>query len=418
MQAETLYREKTTERPLTDIRRAALDKGNFEQYVMPTDIPNLSFLKAGLFDTTYAERIESLLGNIFHRDPEFFREFRQFLKQKYAYILIDSRTGLTDTSGICTRQMPEKLVVVFAPNRQNIDGVVDVIRKVRQYRLATSDLRPLDIFPLASRIDASASRLRDTWRHGGHPEGEEITGYQRTFENLLKEIYELDDCALGAYFDATQIHHDSDYAYGERIAARYGTTDRLSMGLAYANFTKRLSTLCGPWESLPEEDAEHRVQQEQRRATEVEKRAALRARITFACAAVSVGLLVGGLWMSVGQPLLSPKFPEITKIIKYTADPAIQVQLPVADVSHVFLDQKEITTLKDGLIQATLGSLPIGESEHKLRLIGGLFSQTREIPIEVIYYPRWEIRQFPDARLAKLNPILQTKAATLNSKIS
>jgi len=32
------------------------------------------------------------------------------------YILVDSRTGLTGTSGICTRVMPDKLVAVFVPN--------------------------------------------------------------------------------------------------------------------------------------------------------------------------------------------------------------------------------------------------------------------------------------------------------------
>jgi WD40 repeat protein len=427
VQAEMLY-DEMTERPRADIRRGAFNA--FERHVMPTDIPNLSLLKAGSFDATYAERIRKFNWEAFYqRDPEFFREFRGLLKHKYAYILIDSRTGLTDTSGICTRQMPEKLVIVFVPNHQNLDGVVEVIRKVRQYRFATSDLRPLDIFPLASRIDAHASRLRDTWRHGGRVEDEEIIGYQRIFENLLKEIYELDDCVLGVYFDATQVNHDSDCAYGERIAARYGTTDRLSMGYAYANFTKRLITLSGPWESLPEEEAERRVQQEKRRATELEKRVAGRSKLAFASAAAAVILGLVGLWMSVGRPLLSPKFTEVTKIVKYTAEPAIQVQLPVADVSCGLLDQenplslrkcpsdqRNISIPKDGLIRGTLGSLSIGRSLYQFRLVGGLFSQTREVPIEVVYYPGWEIHQFPDARLAKLNPILQINGRDLELK--
>jgi hypothetical protein len=40
-------------------------------------------------------------------------------------VLIDSRTGLTDIRGICTMLMPEKLVVVFTPNRQSLTGVID-----------------------------------------------------------------------------------------------------------------------------------------------------------------------------------------------------------------------------------------------------------------------------------------------------
>lgn len=44
------------------------------------------------------------------------------------YVLIDSRTGITDTSGICTSILPEKLIAVFTPNRQSLDGVLDLAR--------------------------------------------------------------------------------------------------------------------------------------------------------------------------------------------------------------------------------------------------------------------------------------------------
>ena len=64
----------------------------------------------------------------------FFANFRQYLMQVHDYILIDSRTGLTDTSGICTRVLPEKLVAVFAPNQQNIDGVCDMVRTAVAHR--------------------------------------------------------------------------------------------------------------------------------------------------------------------------------------------------------------------------------------------------------------------------------------------
>lgn len=46
----------------------------------------------------------------------------------YRHVLIDSRTGFTDTSGICTMLMPEVLVVVFSPNRQGM-GVLELVRE-------------------------------------------------------------------------------------------------------------------------------------------------------------------------------------------------------------------------------------------------------------------------------------------------
>ena len=47
------------------------------------------------------------------------------------YVLIDSRTGHTDTGGICTRHLPDSVVVFFFPNEQNLRGLVEVVNDVR-----------------------------------------------------------------------------------------------------------------------------------------------------------------------------------------------------------------------------------------------------------------------------------------------
>ena len=47
------------------------------------------------------------------------------------YVLIDSRTGYTDTGGICTRQLPDSVVVLFFPNEQNLRGLSEVVRDIR-----------------------------------------------------------------------------------------------------------------------------------------------------------------------------------------------------------------------------------------------------------------------------------------------
>ena len=47
------------------------------------------------------------------------------------YVLIDSRTGHTDTSGICTRHLPDSVVVFFFPNEQNLRGLVEVVNDIR-----------------------------------------------------------------------------------------------------------------------------------------------------------------------------------------------------------------------------------------------------------------------------------------------
>ena len=59
------------------------------------------------------------------------------------YVLIDSRTGHTDTSGICTRHLPDSVVVLFFPNEQNLRGLTEVV----------SDIRAEDMEPRNKAID-------------------------------------------------------------------------------------------------------------------------------------------------------------------------------------------------------------------------------------------------------------------------
>jgi hypothetical protein len=147
------------------------------------------------------------------------------------------------------RVTPEKLVLVFASNHQNIDGVANMARESISYRLHSRDPRPLIVFPVAARIDTSASKLRTTWWHGGTVRGEQVIGYQAVFEELLQEMYGLDSCDLGSYFDATQVPYDSDYSYGEAVAAAIdGTDDRLGIGYACDQLARRLIDGVAPWE--------------------------------------------------------------------------------------------------------------------------------------------------------------------------
>jgi tetratricopeptide (TPR) repeat protein len=57
-------------------------------------------------------------------------QWKQFLDPDY--VLIDSRTGHTDVGGICTRQLPNAVVVLFFPNEQNLRGLTKVVADIRK----------------------------------------------------------------------------------------------------------------------------------------------------------------------------------------------------------------------------------------------------------------------------------------------
>lgn len=184
-------------------------------YILPIQLPetngqNLFLLKAGRFDDKYSAKVAGFdWQGFFQKIPSFFLHFSRFLSRKYHYVLIDSRTGHTDTGGICTMLMPEKLVLVFTPNRQSLQGVLDLAHKAVEYRRHSDDTRPLVIYPLPSRVDLGEEKLRREWQ-------EEYTG---AFEETFQRIYDLPkNISLNDYFERVQIRHVPRFAYGEEIS--------------------------------------------------------------------------------------------------------------------------------------------------------------------------------------------------------
>ncbi|MDQ3802395.1 MAG: hypothetical protein M3416_00845 [Acidobacteriota bacterium] len=210
-----------------------------DDYLIPDVLTGVDFVKAGKFDATYAELVSAFNWVEFYGQfGDVIETFRNLITSKYAYCLIDSRTGFTDISGICTMLMPEKLVTVFTPNRQSLYGVIDLVMRAAAYRRASGDFRPLSVFPLPSRIENAELSLKKDWREQ----------YQAEFEGMFRNIYQLEKCELSDYFDEVQLPHVAYYAYGESIALLEERSDALSLGRAYENFFQRLIELDFPWD--------------------------------------------------------------------------------------------------------------------------------------------------------------------------
>jgi tetratricopeptide (TPR) repeat protein len=111
----------------------------------------------------------------------------------FRFVLVDSRTGRTDSAGICTTLLPRKLVVVFTPNRQSLEGVQALVTRATTYRRSHEDeQRPLLVYPLPSRIEMGDSAQRAQWRRGD--ERQRILGYQPSFEELIRDCYGMRRC--------------------------------------------------------------------------------------------------------------------------------------------------------------------------------------------------------------------------------
>ena len=213
-----------------------------EDFLVPdvfSRVASVDMLRAGRFGPGFAESVNTFPWiDFFKAYSGVFGRLRDLIATRYEVCLIDSRTGLTDTSGICTMLMPEKLVAVFTPNVQSLEGVIDLLKESLEYRASSSDFRPLSIFPLPSRIE-NVQRLQEAWR----------IRYQQAFEELFKTNVGGEQLDLTAYFNSVLLPHKSDYAFGETIAiTEEKFSENGSLRKAYESFFEILTNGDTAWD--------------------------------------------------------------------------------------------------------------------------------------------------------------------------
>lgn len=93
-------------------------------------------MPAGLRDETYSSRLSDINWRTLYERKEGYLFFENLRAQwqdllKPDYVLIDSRTGYTDIGGICTKQLPDAVIFLFLPDKQNLAGLTGIVRDIR-----------------------------------------------------------------------------------------------------------------------------------------------------------------------------------------------------------------------------------------------------------------------------------------------
>ena len=101
------------------------DKGG-ELWTMPSGAHNKSYA-TNFSQIDWGALYEQHDGYLLFEDLK--EQWKQAIKPDY--VLIDSRTGHTDTGGICTRQLPDAVAILFFPNEQNLRGLTKVVQDIR-----------------------------------------------------------------------------------------------------------------------------------------------------------------------------------------------------------------------------------------------------------------------------------------------
>jgi hypothetical protein len=161
----------------------------------------LDFLSAGRQNRDYSSAVVSLdWDNFYDRlgGGRFFRAMREDMKRNYDYVLIDSRTGLSDVADICTIELPDILTVCFTLSDQSIEGAANVARQISgRYRD-----RNIRVMPVPMRIEDGEKEKLDIGRSlartqfEGFPAGmtqEESAQYWASVEVPYKPFYAFEE---------------------------------------------------------------------------------------------------------------------------------------------------------------------------------------------------------------------------------
>ena len=96
----------------------------------------LWLMPAGTRKAGYAENFRGIdWGDLYERRDGFllFEDLKEQWRSTVQpdHVFIDSRTGHTDVGGICTRQLPDAVAILFFPNEQNLTGLTKVVADIR-----------------------------------------------------------------------------------------------------------------------------------------------------------------------------------------------------------------------------------------------------------------------------------------------
>jgi Tfp pilus assembly protein PilE/cellulose biosynthesis protein BcsQ len=197
---------------------------------------SLDIISAGRRSPDYRKRVQKLdWATLYeeHKIGNFINQLRNEWCDKYDFILVDSRTGITDIGDVCTVLLPDVLVLLFVSNQQNIDGIKMVMERATTARAKLPvDRGKLLAIPLPGRDEIyneydKAAKWRDTY----------VKELGFLFSNWLpKEVSAADA------FNKLFIPYVTNWSFGERIPvleSQRETQDPTTIGAAY----QRVATL-------------------------------------------------------------------------------------------------------------------------------------------------------------------------------
>jgi tetratricopeptide (TPR) repeat protein len=175
------------------------------------DPGKLHLLSSGYTAEGFADRLAEFSWDRFFAEQNggaWLETLRGQWAADYQFVLIDSRTGRTDSGGVCTIQMPDALVLVFTANEQSLEDGLSVVATAQSARASFPYERSaLQVVPLLSRWEGTT----------------EVDLGQQWLGKMEPKIKPLTDAWLPTRFtprqflDKLRVRHIARFSFGEPL---------------------------------------------------------------------------------------------------------------------------------------------------------------------------------------------------------
>ena len=206
---------------------------NVHSSVLKRDI---SVITAGDRSTNYVKKLQDIVWTDIFNESDFgtyLEEIRSEWIAEYDYVLIDSRTGITDIGGICTIHLPDILVLMFTTNEQSLNGVCEVMDLAREkHKNLPFDRNYLLGLPVPSRDESRT-------------EYENAQKWKERFSTQLGEIYRdwiPKNISPLEVIEKLRIPNIPYWSFGEKLPViEEGTDDPAGIGFAIETLARLIT---------------------------------------------------------------------------------------------------------------------------------------------------------------------------------
>lgn len=171
----------------------------------------------------------------------FFLELKARIQNEFSpdFLLIDSRTGITEIGGVATTVLPDRVVCLLLKNRQNLEGSRAVLQGIARTPKVEGK-EAIGIIPVLSRIP---------WLRKGHPADFE----EKALEEVRAALYEEPDPSGELPIkDILVLHSEEQLQYNETL--RIGGQRTVDQSPLLRDYLRLFSTL------IPSETVEPRLE--------------------------------------------------------------------------------------------------------------------------------------------------------------